>query len=243
MQSNDQKHDLTMQSNDQKHDLTMQSNELKQEDDELGFFYGAEFDENGNIIGKTGEGYYDEQAKTAAEANNPNTTYEGEGALNGQEVPKQLANVPGLTTTNPSFFDENGQFKQAAVVAANENGSMTYNIGGKEVRVKAGTNPYTNSVNPDAKGGTFDNGYQPDNIGGEKLEAAAGTKLSDGSEAPEYDIINGIKQNVYKTKDGQCWIWDDTANEYLPYGEPYKEKSAGGMAGGPGGKLEWKLMN
>ena len=189
-------------------------NYQKEQDAQSQENWQAEFDREGQ--------WYDD----AQEAAKPTTKYEGEGALNGQEVPKQLAGTPGLTTTNTNFFDDNGNWKQAAVVSSNgENGTTTYTIGGKETTVKTGTNPYTNTENPDAKDGkTFGNGYQPNNIGGEKLEPAKGTKLSDGSEAPEYDVINGTKQTIYKTGDGQCWIWDDSANEYLPYGEPYDEK-------------------
>ena len=241
MQGNDQKHDLTMQSNDQKHDLTMQGNELKQEDDELGFFYGAEFDENGNIIGKTGEGYYDEQAKTAAEANNPNTTYEGEGALNGQSVPKALAGVQGLTTTNTNLFDSNGNFMSAAVVSVDRvkvsdpsaegygqphsDDVVTYNVGGKEVKLRRGYSPYTNSKNPDAANGTF-NGFQPDNVGGNKL-----------SDTGVETIVNGQWVPIYSTPDGKEWVYDAANNKYFEAEkeEENKPKNAGGFSGGGGG--------
>lgn len=213
----------------------------KQDQDQFNYLYGAEYDENGNLV-SNGNGYYENQAKLESGSNV--TEYKGEGALSGQNVPIQLANVPGLTTTNTKFFDENGYFKQAAVVSSNaENGTTTYTIDGKTTTVKSGTNPYTNTINPDAKNGTFDNGYQPTHIGGEELQIGKGTKLSDGSVAPEYDVINGTKQTIYKTSDGQCWIWDDTENEYIKYGEPTKKpdlppppnNSAGG--GGGGGKF------
>ena len=172
----------------------------------------------------------------AQEAANPNTTYEGKGALNGQEVPKQLANVPGLTTTNSGLFDDNGYVKQAAVVAGygangdrlatDENGkvtapkagvgTMTYNIGGKNVTLQTGTSPYTNTKNPDAKNGTFDNGYQPDNIGGQKL-----TEVS-GQEA----MVNGQWVPIYSTPDGKEWVYDAANNEYFePDPEEIEEKT------------------
>jgi hypothetical protein len=182
--------------------------------------YGdLEYDEDGNIVGG---GYYtkkDAQDQknwdAAQEAAKPTTKYEGEGALNGQEVPKQLSGVQGLTTTNPGLFDDNGYFKQAAVVNENDNGSMTYNIGGKNVSVQKGTSPYTNTKNPDAKNGTFDNGYQPDNIGGQKL-----TEVS-GQEA----LVNGQWVPIYSTPDGKEWVYDAANNEYFePDSEEIEEK-------------------
>ena len=179
---------------------------------------------------REGERYDDAQ-----EAAKPTTKYEGEGSLNGQEVPKQLAGTPGLTTTNPGLFDDNGYFKQAAVVGENANGSMTYNIGGKEVSVKKGTSPYTNTENPDAKNGnTFDNGYQPDNVGGKKL-----TKLK-GEEA----MVNGQWVPIYTTPDGKEWVYDAANNEYFsPSAEDKQEKEENNQptnsvasGGGVGGK-------
>ena len=182
-------------------------------------------DENGNPVGGgiyTRENWQAEQAAAAeAEAANPNTTYEGEGMLNGQQVPKTLANVPGLTTVNTKYFDEIGNFINAAVVSGKDGvgnsitgtpkvgqGTMTYNIGGKEVTLQTGTSPYTNTVNPDAKNGVFDNGYQPDNVKGIKLEECEGLVAD----------INGQEVQVYYTEDKQGniqgWVYDAANNEY-----------------------------
>ena len=155
-----------------------------------------------------------ERYDKALEDSKPTTKYEGEGVFNGEEVPKQLAGVPGLTTVNPKFFDENGNFKSATIanIGKNEDGSdsgyITWNIGGKEVTLQTGVNPYTNNTNKDVKNGALDNGYQPDNVGGNAL-----------TETDMYDYINGVKTPVYQTDDGKQWIWDDSANEYLEYGE------------------------
>ena len=338
MQDDSQAHDVLMQDDKQAHESKENDKQLKQGDDQFGFLYGAEYDENGNLVtsenggyyenqandeyekmygaGKTdangnyimgsggfytnqaaqdrlnaeedwekmygdlqydkdgniiGGGYYNKQAATdraneeedwekmygagkydpetgeyikgsggfyteqnvqnqanwqaefdregqwyndAQEAAKPTTKYEGEGALNGQDVPKQLAGTPGLTTTNPSLFDDNGYFKQAAVVGENANGSMTYNIGGKEVSVKKGTSPYTNTQNPDAANGTFDNGYQPDNVGGKKL-----TELK-GEEA----MVNGQWVPIYTTPDGKEWVYDAANNEYFSPTAEQKEE-------------------
>ena len=152
----------------------------------------------------------------ALENSKTTTTYEGEGIFNGEEVPKQLAGVPGLTTVNPKFFDENGNFKSATLAYEDVDGTgaMIWNIGGKEVKLQKGVNPYTNNTNKDIKNGALANGYQPDNVGGEAL-----------TETDMYDYINGVKTPVYKTNDGKQWIWDDSSNEYLEYGEgePSKE--------------------
>lgn len=241
LQNDAQTHDKEMQEDSQTFNKEMATEEHNWQVEEWDKMYG----ENGYMTKKDKQDQknwqdeFDREGKwydDAQEASKTTTKYEGEGALSGQNVPIQLANVPGLTTTNTKFFDENGNFKQAAVVEGSEKnidgsaaapkagvGTMTYNIGGKEIKVQTGTSPYTNTVNPDAKKGVMANGYQPTHIGGEELQIGKGTKLSDGSVAPEYDVINGTKQTIYKTSDGQCWIWDDTENEYIKYGEPTKK--------------------
>lgn len=178
----------------------------KEQDAQSQANWQAEFD-------REGEWYNDAQ-----EASNPYTTYEGTGNLNGQSVPKQLAGVEGLTTTNTNFFDDNGYFKQAAVVGGTDSagnpiegdpevgkGKMTYNIGGKEITVKTGTSPYTNTINPDAKNGVFDNGYQPDNIKGKQLTEV------DGEEA----LVNGQWVSVYSLPDGSWYAYDAANNTYI----------------------------
>ena len=184
------------------------------------------------------EGYYTKLAQEEKEASNPYTTYEGDGMLNGQEVPKQLAGVQGLTTTNTSYFDDNGNLKIAAVVKGSEYdengnakapeagvGTMTYNIGGKEVTLRTGTNPYTNTVNPDAKNGVFDNGYQPNNVNGSAL-----------TETIETVTINGIDMPVYRTSDFKEYVWDDVNNTYIditPLRGAETPKFGGGNPGNP----------
>ena len=177
----------------------------------------AEFDREGE--------WYDD----AQEANNPNTTYNDPNSdLNGQSVPKQIAGVPGLTTTNVGLFDENGYFKQAAVVSGTYEegesgtpevgkGTMTYNIGGKEVTLKTGTSPYTNTVNPDANNGVMANGYQPDNIGGNKVEEIGGqTALVNGQNVPVY-TTKDKDGNIIKGDDSKArmFAYDAANNEYF----------------------------
>lgn len=112
----------------------------------------------------------------------------------------------GYTTTNSSYFDENGNFKKATFSRIDSNGNAVWYIDGKEVIRPQGANPYTGSVNPDTKNGTFSNGYQPNNINGKKLSKSGIT-----------DYMNGVQQNVWKTPDGKLWIWDGTQNKYLSY--------------------------
>lgn len=210
-------------------------------------------DENGNPVGG---GYYTQKDYETDQAANPNTTYEGEGMLNGQQVPKTLANVPGLTTTNTKLFDEGGKFINASVVSGKDGagnsysgdpvvgtGTMTYNIGGKEVTLKTGTSPYTNNVNPDAKNGVFGNGYQPDNVKGIKLEECEGLVAD----------INGQEVQVYYTEDKQGniqgWVYDAANNEYRevdidPSQVKSKKKNPNGKVGGGGapGKIDLQIM-
>jgi hypothetical protein len=202
-------------------------NEFEYQQKQFNYLNGTEFDENGNLVAT-------EESK---EANNPNTTYEGESALNGQSVPKALAGVQGLTTTNTNLFDSNGNFKSAAVVSverANEDPNddtpnaydvVTYNVGGKEVKLRRGYSPYTNSKNPDAANGTF-NGFQPDNVGGNKL-----------SDTGVETIVNGQWVPIYSTPDGKEWVYDAANNKYFEAEkeEENKPKNAGGFSGGGGG--------
>ena len=187
---------------------------------------------------------YDDALKAQEEANNPNTTYEGEtGTLVGKTVPKSLAHVDGLTTTNTNLFDDNGRFKTAAVVSGTNKtgdlndgspvvgeGTMTYNIGGKEVTLKTGTSPYTNTVNPDAKNGVMENGYQPDNIGGVKVE-----------EVDQEVKVNGQWVQKYKTTvEGKTtyWYYDAANNRYqdIEEDEPKENPKTNESGGGGGSK-------
>ncbi len=183
----------------------------------------------------------DEWYNDAQEAAKPTTKYEGESSVitGGTEVPKQLANVPGLTTTNPNFFDEYGNFKNAAIVKTTPTGdgtdtskdTVTYNLGGEEIELRRGYSPYTKTKNPDANNGTF-NGYQPDNIGGEKLSKRGRT-----------DTINGVTQNVWETPDGNRWIWDATQNKYLKYGTSTSGSEVAGKVNSSGNKNQTHLLN
>jgi hypothetical protein len=225
-----------------------------QSDKEFDRMYGdLKKDEEGNVIGG---GYqtqrdaiedkrYDDALKAQEEANNPNTTYEGDGTLKGQSVPKQLAGVQGLTTTNTNLFDDNGHFKTAAVVSGTDaagdlnsgtpkvgEGTMTYNIGGKEVTLKTGTSPYTNSVNPDANNGVMENGYQPDNVGSyyKKADGTVDEGKAKLSKTGKTDVINGQKVPIYQDGTGKNWIYDAASNGYMEYddGEGEGEVKPGG---------------
>jgi hypothetical protein len=101
-----------------------------------------------------------------------------------------------------------GDFQKAVYRRTTDTGNIIWDIGGKEVEVEVGVNPYTGTKNPDAKNGTFDNGYQPNNVNGKKLSKSGMT-----------DVVNGVEQNVWQTDDGQLWIWDGTKNKYLKYEE------------------------
>lgn len=87
-------------------------------------------------------------------------------------------------------------------------GKSVFYRDGKKYTYERGVNPYTGTINPDAKGkgNTFNNGYQPNNVGGKKLSKTGIT-----------DVVNGVTQNVWQTADGDKYIWDGTQNRYLIY--------------------------
>lgn len=124
-----------------------------------------------------------------------------------QQKQAALLDIPGINTTDASWFDDSGNFKKAAVVETKD-GKTTFEIDGKTVTYDKGVNPYTKTTNPDTKNGTFSNGYQPNNVGGKKL-----TKTN------TQDYMNGVLQNVWQTPDGTKYIWDGLQNKYLKYEE------------------------
>lgn len=104
--------------------------------------------------------------------------------------------------------DDSGEFKKATFSRVDDNGNYVFYINGKEQTFAPGVNPYTGTKNSDVKNGTFSNGYQPNNVNGQKLSKSGIT-----------DVVNGVTQNVWQTKDGTKWIWDGTQNKYLRYEE------------------------
>ena len=115
----------------------------------------------------------------------------------------------GYTTSGQksTTYDPKGDdFKAYTYARSNTDGTNVFYRDGKEYTVEKGTNPYTGTKNADAKHGTFSNGYQPNNVNGKKLSKTGIT-----------DVVNGVTQNVWKTPDGQKWIWDGTKNAYLKY--------------------------
>ena len=138
--------------------------------------------------------------------------YNGGGTMQGQNVPTQLQGIPGLTTTDTTWFDENGNFKKAEFQGETKDGKMSYRINGKTVTYDKGVNPYTQTQNPDIfdedgridSSKVFKNGYQPNNVDGSKL-----------SKTGEQEYVNGVLQNVWKDEEGNLWIWDGTQNKYI----------------------------
>jgi hypothetical protein len=174
-----------------------------------------EYDDKGNIIGLKG-GEAEEQQKAAEEAANPNTTYMGTSDYVGEnaEVPKQLAYVDGLTTTDVALFDSTGKLYNAAKVSVdrvkgydkpNIDDMITYNLGGKEITLARGYSPYTGDMHPDAINGTF-NGYQPDNISKEKLTETDYTYIVNGRAVDAYSIASDSTS---------YYVYDAANNRYL----------------------------
>jgi hypothetical protein len=226
----DRNHQTTMQEDSQTFNKEMTTQQHDWQVEEWDKMYG----ENGYMTKKDKQDQENWQAEfdregewydAAQEASKTTTTYAGNSNYigNDTEVPKQLAGVDGLTTTNTNLFDDNGNFKQAAVVSAYGAdgksvdgkgnaitpsagvGTMTYNVGGKEIKVQTGTSPYTNTVNPDAKNGVMANGYQPNNIGGSPL-----------TETDWEYPVNGQWVPTYTTPDGTEYAYDAANNTYIP---------------------------
>lgn len=87
----------------------------------------------------------------------------------------------------------------------------------KKVDMPLGMNPYVGEFADDVldANGFYDaskafkgNGYQPNNYKGQPL-----------SESGITDVINGNRQNVWKTPDGKLYIWIGAQNKYVPYEE------------------------
>jgi hypothetical protein len=127
---------------------------------------------------------------------------------NGGNGGVSLENIPGINTKDASYFDDNGNFKKAEFLGSTQDGRSSFRIGGKTVVLDKGVNPYTQTYNKDCKHGTFSNGYQPNNINNQKL-----------SKSGIQDYMNGVLQTVWKTPDGNLWIWDGTQNKYEEYHE------------------------
>ena len=153
---------------------------------------------------------YDAQYGSSDNGGNKGVMYDENGNLK-----------EGYTTTDPSFFDENGNFKKASFSHYDSNGNAVWYIDGKEVVRQLGANPYNGEINPDLlTDGTYDGSkamadrsYQPNNVEGQEL-----SKYTENG-VPVQDEVNGVMQNVWETPDGKRWIWDVTQNKYLSYTE------------------------
>lgn len=82
-------------------------------------------------------------------------------------------------------------------------------------------NPYTKTINEDAKYGVFEwsenpgSGYQPNNVGGDPLKTS-GYKVKDMfTEAVGSTGISLANQRIWQTSNGNYYIWDGTINDYI----------------------------
>lgn len=110
-------------------------------------------------------------------------------------------------------------FVKANYLRQTESGNYVFEKGGKEIELEAGINPYTYTRNPDTKHGAFSNGYQPNNVNGNTLSEA------------DYDgelYVNGVKQKVWETSDGQWYYWDGTQNKYIETTKEELDKMSNG---------------
>ena len=118
----------------------------------------------------------------------------------------QLAAAYSFDDTQP--VNEEDDFVKAKFLRIDGDGNYVFDVGGVEKTYAPGINPYTSTRNSDVKYGTFSNGYQPNNVKGKKL-----------SKTGDFVWVNGVKQNVWKTKDGTRYVWDGEENQYVKENE------------------------
>ena len=102
-------------------------------------------------------------------------------------------------------------------------------------------NPYTGTINPDAKNGVFEwsdnpgSGYQPNNIGGVKLKKSGSTvsQLLGTTGNTGASGINIDGQNVW-TANNRYYVWDGSQNKYVDITSQIKNNKAFGTSGGGG---------
>lgn len=113
------------------------------------------------------------------------------------DLAKKKSSVSGGSGGNGSGDDEVGTPK-----------------GGAEVKVIA--NPSTGTIHEDAKNGVFKNGYQPNNVDGKPLKESK-YKVSDifGSTAISTSGKNLGSQKIWKTSDGNYYVWEGSQNDYI----------------------------
>ncbi len=99
--------------------------------------------------------------------------------------------------------------------ANGENDNVIYrDVDGNSVIMRAGSNPYTGTINKDIYTGVFSNGYQPDNINGNKLSKFKGTKNISKTTFNASWRTDGAEQSVWKAN-GKYYVWVGPNNQYV----------------------------
>jgi hypothetical protein len=112
-----------------------------------------------------------------------------------------------LQSTGNIAYDDNNNLIQAKYTGVNEQGQYVYEWNGNQIVVNPEENPYTLTKNKDVDNGYFkDKPYQPDNKNGQKL-----------SDTGNFAYVSGVKENIWKTSDGQQWLWNEAKNQYMKY--------------------------
>ena len=119
------------------------------------------------------------------------------------QLSKQLENKKALLISNSAPITPNtgrgySQDRITAAENSNRNKNLNQNINSKL------QNAPTSTKTAAQKYGTFSNGYQPKGIEGHGTLKTTGDKV----------IVNGNKQNVWKSESGVLWYWDGKAMEY-----------------------------
>jgi 3D (Asp-Asp-Asp) domain-containing protein len=156
------------------------------------------------------------QAEAEAAAKQAQQDFENQLAIAKYNLSLSKTNNSTKTTYNTSAVP----YTTGLVGDVRSDGYTYYNVGGETYKIKTGTNPFTNTVNPDAKNGTFSlngvagAGYQPNNVGTytNDLGKKVVNKLSKSGAIINY---NGQNQNVWKSTTGSYYFWDGKQNKYL----------------------------
>lgn len=153
-------------------------------------------DEFGEIAKRLGMAWVKEKDDQKSEGENITDGEGGSGETISDENPEPTENIA---------YDDNKNFIQAKYTGVNEQGQYVYEWNGKQIVVNPGVNPYTLTRNKDVDNGYLKNKpYQPDNINGQKL-----------SDTGNFAYVSGVKENIWKTSDGQLWLWNEAKNQYM----------------------------
>lgn len=153
--------------------------------------------------------YYNRYQDTVNQIN-----YEKEQAEKRRQYEEQMAYQRQQDALAQSNWER--EFALSKQASSSYSGSGSSSSGGYELTDNSSMiNPYTNTVNPDAKKGTFSNGYQPNNINGNALSKSK-YKVSDIFSNSAYGKtgISLSNQSIWQIG-SNYYVWDGSINDYI----------------------------